>query len=726
MNKEPIGLYIFRYLIGLGLFAFMAMLYWSTVLIEDRIQEVQTTLNQLEEDHYQLSTEGRELKDEIVALFREEQRERQAFLERLMVLGVTEKPFQSSDKPIERKSNHTHSQVDEIFPNILSVDPFYEKTLPQMLGEGFEPKGMRRGAIVGRPDNLHPFSNWSHISSWNSLCNVSLSAMHFGKYETMAPDMALKIEERPFGDKGRTEYWVHLRDNVFWAPLDPAHFPDDVELSPHFLRKHKVTAHDYKFYLDAIMNTWVEQSGAVSLRNYLGDIEELRVIDDLTFVVRWKANEVKEEDGTTKLKVKYIAKQWTGQLSPLASFVYKYFADGTKIVEDDSDPKTYRNNSVWAQNFNQHWAKNVIVSCGAWLFDGMSERQINFRRNPDFYQPLAALSGRMEVYFKESNDAIWQDFKSGKLDVYGLPPDKLTEYEEFLDSEMYAEQKQQPGMKVNRLDFVGRSYSYLGWNEARPFFSNKNIRQALSMAIDRKRIIDQNLNGLGIEINGPFFVYSKAYDPSIQPWPFNPLRAKRLLEKEGWFDRDGDGTIEKEINGKVTPFRFSLTYYVKNPTAQAIGEYVASAMKEIGVKVDLNGVDIADLSGVFDDKDFESLLLAWSLGTPPEEPRQLWHSSGAKEKGSSNAIGFANKEADKIIDLLQYEYDKEKRIELYHQFDAIIHEEAPYTFLYTPKSIMLYRDYLQNVFIPADRQDLIPGADVAEPQGSIFWIKSVK
>ena len=46
-----------------------------------------------------------------------------------------------------------------------------------------------------------------------------------------------------------------------------------------------------------------------------------------------------------------------------------------------------------------------------------------------------------------------------------------------------------------------------------------------------------------------------------------------------------------------------------------------------------------------------------------------------------------------------------KRIELYHRFDAIIYEEAPYTFLYAPKVTIAYRDYLQNVFIPADRQD---------------------
>ena len=57
-------------------------------------------------------------------------------------------------------------------------------------------------------------------------------------------------------------------------------------------------------------------------------------------------------------------------LRPLAGFVYKYFADGKKILEEDQDPNAYRTSSVWAQNFSQHWAKNIIPSCGPWISMG--------------------------------------------------------------------------------------------------------------------------------------------------------------------------------------------------------------------------------------------------------------------------------------------------------------------------------------------------------------------
>jgi peptide/nickel transport system substrate-binding protein len=116
------------------------------------------------------------------------------------------------------------------------------------------------------------------------------------------------------------------------------------------------------------------------------------------------------------------------------------------------------------------------------------------------------------------------------------------------------------------------------------------------------------------------------------------------------------------------------------------------------------------------------MFFIWGLGSPPEDPQQLWLSSLSKVKGSSNAIGFENAQVDEIIQKLKMEYDEKERIKLYHQFDKIIHDEAPYTFLFTPKTSLLYRQYVENVFIPADRQDILPGADVQEPDSSIWAI----
>lgn len=603
--------------------------------------------------------------------------------------------------------------------NLLSQDPFYTDVLPKLLGPDFKPYGTRQEATVGKPDHLHPLSNWANVSSWNALCTLSIASLQVGKYESFSPNMAHTMELRYTLD-GRPEYWLFLRQDVFWQPLDPLHFPSGTTLASHFLHPHQVTADDFKFYIDAIMNPHVES--AVALRTYFGDIEEVRVMDPFTLVVRWKTKDEEGKEGKERFQMKYQAKMLTTAIRPLARFVYQYFPDGTKIIEDDTSPTTYRTNPIWAQNFAHHWAKNIIVSCGPWLFDGFTDQAIRFRRNPDYYDSYVALVEGIEVKFRQSPDAIWQDFKAGELDSFDIPPNQLAELDRFLQSGPY-QQQQAEGRSINRLNYLQRAYSYVGWNEAKPLFKEKKVRQALTLAIDRARIIRQNLNGMGIETTGPFFPPSPSYDLSLKPYPFDPAEARRLLQEEGWSDSDGDGIIEKEINGTRTPFSFTLTYFVKSPVSKAICDYIATALKEIGIACLPNGVDVADLSAVFENRDFDSLSLSWALGTPPEDPKQLWHSSLAKEKGSSNFIGFANSGVDAIIESLEYEFNQQKRNELYHRFDAIIYDEAPYTFLFTPKVSMIYRDYLQNVFIPAERQDLIPGANVGEPISSLFWIK---
>src|SRR5690606_6983352 len=157
----------------------------------------------------------------------------------------------------------------------------------------------------------------SQVSNWRGMCSVTLAQMKFGIYETMAPNMALKIEQRMRKDKEVPEYWVHLRDDVYWQPLSQALFPPDFKLADQFKMKHQVTAEDYKFFFDAMMNPYNQEPGAVSLRTYYGDMEGIEIVDPFTFIVRWQPKEFRDDQGNVVWKIKYIARQLTGGLTPL-------------------------------------------------------------------------------------------------------------------------------------------------------------------------------------------------------------------------------------------------------------------------------------------------------------------------------------------------------------------------------------------------------------------------
>ncbi len=145
-------------------------------------------------------------------------------------------------------------------------------------------------------------------------------------------------------------------------------------------------------------------------------------------------------------------------------------------MEDDSNPETYRENSIWAQNFSLHWAKNIIVSCGAYMFDGMDDEGISFKRNPDHFQPYAVLVDGVHYRFKEGVDAVWQDFKAGKIDLCTLFPNQLLELDTFLASDEYARQEAN-GKGINLIDYIDLSL-YFRLEQCQTLFLQSQLAQS--------------------------------------------------------------------------------------------------------------------------------------------------------------------------------------------------------------------------------------------------------
>src|SRR6185295_4456375 len=79
------------------------------------------------------------------------------------------------------------------------------------------------------------------------------------------------------------------------------------------------------------------------------------------------------------------------------------------------------------------------------------------------------------------------------------------------------------------------------WNNERPVFKDKRVRQAMTMLIDRQKIIETIRLGLGTIGITPFDPRVKDFNPNIKPLPYDPKRAGELLDEAGWKDHDGDG-----------------------------------------------------------------------------------------------------------------------------------------------------------------------------------------
>jgi ABC-type transport system substrate-binding protein len=250
------------------------------------------------------------------------------------------------------------------------------------------------------------------------------------------------------------------------------------------------------------------------------------------------------------------------------------------------------------------------------------------------------------------------------------------------------------------------AYYYFGWNLDGQFFSERDVRLAMTHSLNRALILKNVLNGLGTIQTGPFYYKHSATDASIQPWAYSLEEASKLLDKAGWTDSDSDGIRDKVINGHKVDFKFNMVAYDK-PETKTVLSIWKEDLRKIGVIMNAQHVDWPTMQKKMDEKKFDAFTGGWGLGWEID-PYQIWHSSQADVPKGSNRVGFRNKRADEIIDQLRIEFDEDKRTELAHEFHQIVHQDQPYTFFYSPQYVTAWQPRLENVVINSIRPQLLP------------------
>ncbi len=238
-------------------------------------------------------------------------------------------------------------------------------------------------------------------------------------------------------------------------------------------------------------------------------------------------------------------------------------------------------------------------------------------------------------------------------------------------------------------------YSYIGWNLNSPLFNDKRVRMALSHLIDRKTIMDKILFGQGTLIQSHVFYKDKKYlNADLPEIPYDPEKAKQLLDEAGWRDSDGDGVLDKIVNGKKMDFKFTFLNN-NNPVRKQTLLVIIDGLKKVGIQADLQDLEWSVYLDKTKKHEFDATLAAWQLGVTPPDPYQIWHSSQAKGEGS-NYVSFINKESDSLLEAFRVEFDETKRIEMIKKWQKLIYDEQPYTFLWSPKSRYIYNARFKN------------------------------
>jgi peptide/nickel transport system substrate-binding protein len=563
---------------------------------------------------------------------------------------------------------------DEEWAGLMAPGNMLEPRTFAMRVEGAEDGGhFHRAMITGFP-SLHPIvDNAANITEVYRYVNRALAMRARNNPNVYIPELAYRIEV----NEDHTAYHVWLRQGVMWQrpPLDlsdPRYAWLDVP--------HELTSDDFAFLFEVIQNPAVN---APHLRNYFEDFDRIEILGPYEFIIHWRRSFQGSIDASVTLE-------------PLPRFIYAYSEDGVPYTAEE-----------FPAAFNEHWFKEYAIGVGPYRM---------VRYEPDVALELA----RNEEYYDEKPPIEHMTFHI--LSDAGTRMNSLLagniEYTEFLPlqySNLVLEQcsGDDPTQCPDRGPFVqnqvewasyqGTLFRYLGWNADRPMFADRRVRRAMTHALNRERILDEIFHGLGRVVTGPAFIDGPYYDHSIQPLAFDLAQASELLRQAGWSDSNGDGVLDRVIDGVPTDFAFTMTAYGYRQEFMTAMEIYKQDLESIGVRMTIDGVQWPVMVERMQEKDFDAFTGGWVLGWDMD-PYQIWHSSQADEPNGSNRVGFRNPEADAIIEEARGIFDLDRRVELFHRFHQIMHEEQPYTFFFAPRDLSAWRSNVENVnFAPNPR-----------------------
>ena len=288
-----------------------------------------------------------------------------------------------------------------------------------------------------------------------------------------------------------------------------------------------------------------------------------------------------------------------------------------------------------------------------------------FEANPDFPESLGGRPYLDRLVYRviEEPTTRLSEFLTGEVDIYfSVVPSQVEEIEA------------RPGTRV--ITYPTRSYTFINWNERLPFFQDARVRRALTMGIDRQRIVDVVRHGFGELARGPVPPFHWAYYEDLEPLSYSPEAARALLDSAGWIDRDGDGIRERD----VIEASFELRTH-PNSTREDIIALVQADLAKIGVDVRLRVQEAQSLRMdiTSSERRFDAFVLGWQADFRLDD-RILFACS--QRDSPFQWAAYCNPRVDEILDQVTRMKDRSQALPLWYEYQEIMQWEQPYTFIY--------------------------------------------
>lgn len=280
--------------------------------------------------------------------------------------------------------------------------------------------------------------------------------------------------------------------------------------------------------------------------------------------------------------------------------------------------------------------------------------------NEGYYRGAPALEEIYVRHYTVAKDMI-DDFTNGDLDL-------------VLDITPSAAQDLRDNENVNVLTQPGNTYLYVAWNLSHPFLRDAQLRRALSLAINKQRILHDIYRDMGEISSGPLVPSSWGYNDEVMPVEYSVSNARELLRSMGFIDSNRNRLIDKDRQD----FVLTIITNSENLDRAAILDYVAEDLRQLGIRVITRKLPANEFLDALANRQFDGYIMGWYVGDKID-PAIYWSS-----QGRYNFVGYSNALVDSLIEKGVSMLDRKRAQQVWNEFQRTVHDDQPYSFLVVP------------------------------------------
>jgi len=324
------------------------------------------------------------------------------------------------------------------------------------------------------------------------------------------------------------------------------------------------------------------------------------------------------------------------------------------------------------------WWSRTPLGTGPFQFVRYETDQfVELKANLDYRLGRPKLDGLINRYFRNTAAAVAAQ-RAGEIQFTYVEPDDL---------------KPLQADRTQRV-IAGDSWvvNYLGFNHMTPYWRDVRVRRAVMHAINRDAIVKSVLGGTATVANSAF-VAANVVPPNLDPYAYDPARARALLGEAGW---SGTGA------GKTLPL---LTYY-NTPLVANLLAAVQAMLGQVGIAVAPRQVDVPTFNSVTMVRDADSSQFALVYGGAINGPDPGGINPYLNERqippNGNNSMRVRIPALNAALDAAQAEPDADRRLEHYRQAAHVQNSELPWGFMWVTKRFGVVSAAVQDfVWTPA-------------------------